>query len=145
VDISNQLNKLDINVVTLKLLSTTMTTRFDGFATMYMRMPMSTSALPIQGQCTVDDRRVTLKFPFTGIEFELPSTPATVIHGTATSVPDLDFKIRGARGDLLVSIAFVPELRAFTGVGRQDDDTDLPVLSFCFFAHDSPLSHLPRI
>lgn len=107
---------------------------------------MSTSSLPIQGQCTVDDRRITLKFPFTGIEFELPSSPAAVIYGCETSVPDLDFKIRGARGDLLVSIAFVAELRAFTGLGRQDDDdADLPVLSFCFFAPDSPLSRLPRI
>ena len=122
-----------------------MTTRFDGFATMYMRMPMSTSSLPIQGQCTVDDCRITLKFPFTGIEFELPSSPAAVLHGTLTSVPDLDFKIRGARGDLLVSITFVPELSAFTGIGRQDDDADLPVLSFCFFAPDSPLSRIPRI
>jgi len=126
-------------------LTTTMTTRFDGFATMYMRMPMSTSSLPIQGQCTVEDRRITLKFPFTGIEFELPSSPAAVIHGTETSVPDLDFKIRGARGELLVSIAFVAELRAFTGLGRQYDDVDLPVLSFCFFAPDSPLSRLPLI
>ena len=110
---------------------------------------MSTTSLPIQGQCTVDDRRLTLKFPFTGIEFELPSSPADVVDNsptTAAAVPDLDFKIRGARGDLLVRIAFVPQLRAFTGVGRQDDDdNDLPVLSFCFFAQDSPLSHLPRI
>ena len=125
--------------------TTTSSTQFDGFATMYMRMPMSTTSLPIQGQCTVDDRRITLKFPFTGIEFELPSSPAAVIRGSATSVPDLDFKIRGSRGDLLVSIAFVAELRAFTGVGRQDDDNDLPVLSFCFFAPESPLSRLPRI
>jgi len=122
-----------------------MTTRYDGFATMHMRMPMSTSSLPIQGQCTVDDCRVTLKFPFTGIEFQLPSSPAAVLDGTVTSVPDLDFKIRGVRGDLLVSIAFVPELSAFTGVGRQEDDNDLPVLSFCFFAPNSPLSRLPRI
>jgi len=60
--------------------------KFDGFATMYMRMPMSTTSLPIQGQCTVDDRRLTLKFPFTGIEFELPSSPADVVDN-ATSVP----------------------------------------------------------
>jgi len=108
---------------------------------------MSTSSLPIQGQCIVDDCRVTLKFPFTGIEFELPSSPAAVLQGGAkvTSVPDVEFKIRGARGDLHVSISFVPELSAFTGVGRQDDDVDLPVLSFCFFAPDSPLSRLPRI
>jgi len=37
-------------------------------------------------------------------------------------VPELEFKIRGARGDLVVRIAFVPQLRAFTGVGRQDAD-----------------------
>ena len=47
----------------------------EGFATMYMRMPMSSSTLPIHGRCSVDDQKVSLKFPFTGIEFELPSPP----------------------------------------------------------------------
>lgn len=48
---------------------------FEGQATMYMRMPMSNSNLPIAGTCKVEDKRVTLKFPFTGIEFDLPQSP----------------------------------------------------------------------
>lgn len=111
--------------------------RYDGFATMYMRMPMSTSTLPVQGSCTVDDRRITLKFPFTGIEFDLPGTPKENRN-------DFDFKIRGARGDMTMTISYVAELKAFTGVGRQDED-DMPVLTFCFFPVESPLSRLPRI
>ena len=59
----------------------------EGFATMYMRMPMSSSTLPIQGTCTVDDKKVSLKFPFTGIEFDLPSSPKEDRN-------DFDFKVR---------------------------------------------------
>ena len=40
---------------------------------MYMRMPLSSSQLPIEGKCHVEDDKLMLKFPFTGIEFELPS------------------------------------------------------------------------
>ena len=58
----------------------------EGFATMYMRMPMSSSTLPIQGKCSVDDKTVNLKFPFTGIEFELPSSPKEGRN-------DFDFKV----------------------------------------------------
>jgi hypothetical protein len=57
---------------------------------------------------------------------------------------DFDFKIRGARGDLLMSIRYVPELKAFTGIGRQEDD-EQPVLTFCFYSSESLLSRLPRI
>lgn len=102
---------------------------------MYMRMPMSSSTLPVQGSCSVDDKRITLKFPFTGIEFDLPATPTQ---------SDFDFKIRGARGDMTMTIGYLDELRAFTGVGRQDDE-DMPVLTFCFYSPGSPLSRLPRI
>ncbi|ESN89926.1 hypothetical protein HELRODRAFT_194765 [Helobdella robusta] len=111
--------------------------RYEGFATMYMRMPMSSSTLPVQGSCTVEDKRITLKFPFTGIEFDLPSSPKE-------SQNDFDFKIRGARGDMTMTMGYVPELKAYTGVGKQEED-DMPVLTFCFFPPESPLSRLPRI
>jgi hypothetical protein len=111
---------------------------FHGFATMYMRMPMSSSTLPIQGQCTVEDKRITLKFPFTGIEFELPSSPRENRN-------DFDFTIRSARGDMTMTIGYVTELKAFTGIGRLTEDDDVPVLTFCFYPPDSPLSRLPRL
>ena len=111
-------------------------TKYEGFATMYMRMPMSTSTLPIQGSCTVEDKRITLKFPFTGIEFDLPSAPQEGRN-------DFDFKIRGARGDMTMTIGYVQELRAFTGTGKQEEE-DTPVLTFTFFPSDSPMAKLQR-
>lgn len=114
--------------------------KYQGYATMYMRMPMSSSALPIQGTCTVDDKRLTLKFPFTGIEFDLPNPPKENRN-------DFDFKIRGARGDMTVTIGYVSELACFTGVGRTEetDGLDTPVLTFVFYPDSSPMSKLPRI
>jgi hypothetical protein len=114
---------------------------YHGFATMYMRMPMSSSTLPIQGQCTVEDRRITLKFPFTGIEFDLPGPPREKRN-------DYDFTIRSQRGDMTMTIGFIEELKAFTGTGRMESGTEAdepPVLTFCFFAPESPLSRLPKI
>ena len=109
-----------------------------GFATMYMRMPMSTSTLPIQGTCVVADRRITLKFPFTGIEFDLPAEPRD-------QTTDFDFVIRNTRGsDMTVTISNLPELKAHTGVGREDDE-NAAVLTFFFFPPDSPLSKLPKL
>jgi len=119
------------------------TRTYSGFATMYLRMPMSSSTLPVQGQCTVDDRRVTLKFPFTGIEFDLPGQPQENRN-------QFDFTIRSAKGDMTMTIGYVSELRAFTGTGRMEvggDDShdDAPVLTFCFYSADSPLNRLPRL
>lgn len=118
--------------------SSTSSSIFHGFATMYMRMPMSSSTLPIQGQCSVEDKRITLKFPFTGIEFELPSSPKENRN-------DFDFTIRSARGDMTMTIGYVAELKAFTGIGRLHEEDDVPVLSFCFYSHESPLNRLPRL
>ena len=103
---------------------------------MYMRMPMSSSSLPIQGTCNVDDKRVTLKFPFTGIEFELPKAPKSDQN-------DFDFKIRGARGDMTLTIGYNKDLSCFHGVGRQEED-DSPVISFVFYKESSPMSKLPK-
>ena len=110
-------------------------TSYEGFATMYMRMPMSTSTLPIQGSCNVEDKRITFKFPFTGIEFDLPTAPQEGCN-------DFEFKIRGARGDMTMTISYIKELRAFTGNGKQDEE-DTPVLTFTFFPSDSPMAKLP--
>jgi hypothetical protein len=118
-------------------MATTPTT-YHGFATMYMRMPMSSSTLPIQGQCTVEDRRITLKFPFTGIEFDLPGQPRENRN-------DYDFTIRSSRGDMTMTIGYIGELKAFTGIGRMEPDDDAPVLTFCFYSAESPLNRLPRI
>ncbi|KAK2173200.1 hypothetical protein NP493_893g01078 [Ridgeia piscesae] len=111
--------------------------KYEGYATMYMIMPMSTSTLPIQGECFVDDRKVTLKFPFTGIEFELPTSPKEGRN-------DFDFKIRGARGDMTLTIGYVEKLRCFTGRAVADED-DKPALTFVFFPDDSPMSRLPKL
>lgn len=108
----------------------------EGFATMYMRMPMSTSALPIAGTVEVDDQRVTLKFPFTGIEFDLPAS-------CKDTKADFDFKIRGARGDMRLTVQYMRELLCYSGLGRADED-DSPILQFCYYPKHSPMHKLPR-
>lgn len=108
----------------------------EGFATMYMQMPMSTSSLPIQGTCSVDDKRVTLKFPFTGIEFDLPSSPKEGRN-------DFDFKIRGARGEMIMTIGYIKDLQCFFGTGKHEED-NTPVLTFVFYPSTSPMVHLPK-
>ena len=102
-------------------------------------MPMSSSSLPIQGQCIVDNKRVTLKFPFTGIEFDLPAAPG---H----SSNDFDFVIRSQKGkDMTVTICELPELKAFAGFGREDGE-ESAVLTFVFFDPEiSPLEKLPKM
>ena len=73
---------------------------------MYMRMPMSNSTLPVHGACVVDDKSVTLKFPFTGISFELPRQPEE-------SCNDYDFTIKGQRGEMNLTIGYIKELQCF--------------------------------
>ena len=110
-----------------------------GFATMHMRMPMSSSSLPIQGHCSVDNRRVTLRFPFTGIEFDLPSVPSD------QPATDVDFLIRSQKGrDMTVTVSRLDDLNAYIGYGREDGD-EQAVLTFVFYSPDSPLSRLPVI
>ena len=107
----------------------------EGQTAMYMRMPMSSSKLPVVGKCKVDGRRVTLSFPFTGIEFDLPTTPSERAN-------DYDFRIRGTMGDMAMTIGYVPELKCYHGIGRIDDDTH-PALTFTFYSEDSPMNKLP--
>ena len=111
--------------------------RMEGFATMYMRMPMSTSSLPISGTVEVEEQRVTLKFPFTGIEFDLPV-------GCKDTKADFDFKIRGARGDMRLTVTYMRELLCYAGIGRSDED-DTPILSFCYYPKHSPMSKIPKM
>ena len=106
----------------------------DGFCTMYMRMPMTTTALPIQGKCQLTARKIYLKFPFTAIEFELPRMPEE-------NSKEFDFRIRGSTGDMVMNIKYNVELRCFTGIGKQEDN-ETEIVRFCFFTERSPMASL---
>ena len=110
--------------------------KMEGLATMYMRMPMSTSTLPIQGNCTVNAKLVCLKFPFTGIEFELPGFPP--------AGSECAFKIHGAKGDMLITIDYIKDLDCFSGVCKQEEDDYIP-MRFTFWGPDSPMRYLPSV
>ena len=114
----------------------------EGFATMYMRMPMSTSSLPVAGSVSVDGKRVTLKFPFTGIEFELPSSPKDI-----KEVEDsfkIDFMVKTSTGGVIsINIGYISSLKCFTGCGQQEEDNQ-PCLTFYFFSDKSPMALLPK-
>lgn len=57
---------------------------------------------------------------------------------------DFDFKIRGSRGDMTLTIGYIKELKCFTGKGKLDED-DNAVLTFCFYDDHSPMKHLPKV
>lgn len=110
--------------------------KMEGFATMFMRMPMSSAALPVQGTCVVDGKKVKLNFPFTGIEFDLPSEPQKGRN-------DFDFKIRAATGGtLVITVGYIKDLECFTGEAKQEENDSL-ALTFNFAGKDSPFSKLP--
>ena len=42
-----------------------------------------------------------------------------------------------------MTIGYVEDLKCFTGVGKLEEENE-PVLSFCFFPDESPMSKLPK-
>ena len=105
---------------------------YEGIATMYMTMPMSSSTLPVMGKCTVENTRISLKFPITGVSFDLPEAPRD-------GGREVEFKMSGGKGEMTLNIAYKADLQAFVGHGKQDGVT---VLSFIFFRPDSCLKYL---
>ena len=111
--------------------------RMNGFVTMYLVTPMSQKTLPVHGDCWVDGCRVTLTFPFTGIEFDLPRI-------SKDYQKDYDFKIKGAHGDITLTMTYNADLKCFTGSGIQDEDGS-QVLKFYYCSNESPMSKFPRL
>lgn len=99
---------------------------------MYMSMPMAAQTLPILGSCLVEDKRISLKFPLSGVSFDLPEAPRE-------GGRDMEFKMSGGRGELTLNISYKAEMGGFVGQGRQDG---MNVISFVFFRPDSPLKHI---
>ena len=64
-----------------------MTCYYEGIAVMYMSMPMASQTLPVLGSCTVQDKKIALKFPLSGVSFDLPEAPRE-------GGKDLEFKVR---------------------------------------------------
>merc|ERR1712121_280416 len=97
--------------------------QFEGIASIYMSMPMANQTLPLIGTCTVQDKKVSLKFPLSGVSFDLPQAPT---EGGA----EMEFKMTGARGELTLKIGYRSDIQAFFGKGIQDG---LVVMSFVFY------------
>lgn len=108
---------------------------YEGIATMYMSMPMAAQSLPLLGTCSVDDKRISLKFPLTSVSFDLPEAPT---EGMKT----MEFKMAGPKGEMTLNIQYNTELKAFHGSGIQADS---PVLTFIFYKSDSPLKVLKKL
>lgn len=109
--------------------------KFEGVAAMYMSMPMAQQTLPILGACAVEDKKISLKFPLSGVSFDLPAAP---VEGGR----DMEFKMAGAKGDMTLNIAWKADMKAFVGQGRQDG---FNVLTFVFYDPSSPLKHLKSL
>jgi hypothetical protein len=108
---------------------------YEGIATMYMSMPMAAQSLPILGSCSVQDKKISLKFPLSSVSFDLPEAPQD--YGR-----DLEFKMAGPRGEMTLRIAYKSDMKAFLGQGVQDGQN---ALTFVFYKADSPLKHLKSL
>jgi hypothetical protein len=108
---------------------------YEGIATMYMTMPMAAQRLPLMGSCTVNDKKISLKFPLSNVSFDLPEAPSE-------TGKELEFKMSGATGDMTLNISYKAELKAFVGQGKQGG---FSVLNFVFYKADSALRHLKAL
>ena len=108
---------------------------YEGIATMYLSMPMAAQALPILGACTVQDKKISLRFPLTNVSFDLPQAPQ---EGTQA----MEFKMAGPKGDMTLKIAFKSDFGGFVGQGQQDGQN---VLTFVFYKAGSPLANLKSL
>ena len=109
--------------------------KFEGIATMYMTMPMASQALPLLGACSVDDKKITLKFPLSNVSFDLPQAPSEGAN-------DLQFNMAGPKGEMTLNISWKADMGAFVGQGKQDGST---VLAFVFYKEGSALKHLKSL
>jgi len=108
---------------------------YEGVATIYMTMPMANQTLPLMGTCSVTEKKVSLKFPLSGVSFDLPQAPSE-------TGAEMEFKMTGARGELTLKIGYRQDIQAFFGKGIQDG---LVVMSFVFFRPNSTLRHLKEL
>jgi len=108
---------------------------YEGIATMYMTMPMAAQRLPLLGACSVQDKKISLRFPLSNVSFDLPEAPKVGGH-------DMEFKMSGATGDMTLNISWKSDLNAFIGTGKQGG---FSVLNFCFYPSNSPLCHLKAL
>ena len=44
---------------------------------------------------------------------------------------------------MLMTVGYIEDLKCFTGSGKLEEESE-PVLSFCFYPEDSPMSKLPK-
>jgi len=102
---------------------------------MYMSMPMAAQALPILGSCSVNDKKISLKFPLSSVSFEMPDAPYE-------GGKDMDFKMAGPRGEMSLKIAYNTDLKAFMGKGTQEGQN---VLTFVFSRSSNPIQALKAL
>ena len=109
--------------------------KYEGIATMYLSMPMAAQALPVLGSCTVQEKKIALKFPLSNVSFDLPEAPRE-------GGQDMEFKMAGPKGELTLKISYKSDLNGFLGSGMQDKQK---VITFVFYKEGSGLKHLKNL
>ena len=109
--------------------------KYQGIAAMYMSMPMAAQALPILGSCSVDDKKIALRFPLSNVSFDLPEAPRE-------GGRDMEFQMSGPKGDMKLKISYKADLQGFVGQGQQDGHN---ALTFVFYRPNSGLTNLASL
>ena len=110
-----------------------------GFAVMHMKMPMTSSTLPLKGSCTVHGKEVTIELPTTKTSFKLSEQPKVPKKPAEFGIETLMKTPTGQT--FTINIRYIAELECFVGTGKEDGATS-PTLTFCFFDDKSPMNKL---
>ncbi|ELT97483.1 hypothetical protein CAPTEDRAFT_193442 [Capitella teleta] len=105
---------------------------FEGSAILFSSFSPDHCRVPIKGSCSVWNQKVTLRFPATGAEFDLPRL-------LCKEMGRHEFEISHHQGQVMVMLEYIPELDAYHGIGHIGRTT---VWDFTLYHPDNPLAKL---
>jgi len=106
---------------------------FFGHATMNMRLPMTSTVIPVRGDCEVHGEKLKIMVLSNTLTLGMPSKP---------SEDDMTYNINfEGEGKFTIKVKYISSLQCYKGSATLDGK-DEPSVTFTFASKDSPLAAL---
>jgi len=106
---------------------------FYGHATMNMRLPMTSTVIPVQGTCEVHNDKLKIMVLSNTLTLGMPGKP---------NEDDMTYNISfEGEGKFTIKVKYISSLQCYQGSATQDGK-DEPSMKFTFASADSPLAAL---
>merc|ERR1711942_61531 len=106
---------------------------FAGHATMDMRLPMTSTIIPVQGECEVHNDKLKIMVLSNTLTLGMPGKP---------SEDDMTYNINfEGEGKFTIKIKYLSSLQCYRGSATMEGKDD-PSVTFTFANKDSPLAAL---